>query len=879
MWSFWRKLIFLFKGNKFDGELAEEIQLHKELREQRLRDTGIESDTACHIVARQFGNSTLVREYSRETWTWRWLDELSRDLRYAGRMLAKTPGVTLIAALILAIGIGASTAVFSVLYGTLLRPLPYKDPQRLVVIWDRMTRGNNTGPVFATYADFEQYERYAKSFSHISAATWAWAGRSWIDGKRTRSVLAVPVTESFFQTLGATPLLGRTFDQADERLPCAVILSNQFWKSKLAGTRDVVGTALSLDAQPCTVVGVMPATFSFYPTQTQLWILAGPNLRPRETLIVGVFARLNSGVTLAQAQSEVVALHRALHRADHQERDMAPVSFYLRDQFTFLASRTLRQTLTLASAAVAVLLMIVCLNVANLLLGRSLKRQREFAIRTAIGSGKSRLVRQLLTESMALAGLGAVVGIAIALTAIAYFNHENPFELPVGSQVKINLAVLWFAGAVTLGTVLFFGLLPALRACQIDVNSALKASSRSASDGYSRQRLARVFVCTEVALSVVLLAVASLLAISLYRMDNESLGFNPHDVWFAGGHLPADRYSNQMLRANFYNILMERLREQSSGERLAVTSSLPLYGAGGAVLENEGRPPAPAGTGDVGQVSISPGFFSLLETPLVSGRDFDERDKALTPPVAIVNAALVREYFPRENPLGKRVRLYDEAHPKAWATIVGVVEDMKHSSLMHEMSWESTPTVYEPLPQASTEQFLILARGHNLNVKNIQMAVAEAGPKLAIPDELDSMESDLSRMLAFARFRATLVSAFAIAAIFLAAVGLHGVLAQFVSQRTAEFGIRLAIGANARNLVRLVVLQGGIPVLSGIAVGLGATLGVTNWIASLLYAVRPGDPRVLMGVAILLLSVAVAAIAVPAHRATRVDPATALRNE
>jgi len=251
------------------------------------------------------------------------------------------------------------------------------------------------------------------------------------------------------------------------------------------------------------------------------------------------------------------------------------------------------------------------------------------------------------------------------------------------------------------------------------------------------------------------------------------------------------------------------------------------------VLENEGRPPALAGTGDVGQVSISPGFFSLLETPLVSGRDFDERDKALTPPVAIVNAALVREYFQRENPLGKRVRLHDEAHPKPWATIVGVVEDMKHSSLMDEMSWESNPTVYEPLLQAPAEQFLILARGHDLNVKDIQMALAEADNKLAVPDELDSMETDLSRMLAFARFRATLVTAFAIAAIFLAAVGLHGVLAQFVSLRTAEFGIRLAIGANARNLVLLVALQGGMPVLGGIAVGLGATFGVTNWLATL----------------------------------------------
>lgn len=883
MLTFWRKLLFQFRRRKFDEELAEEILLHKHLREQRLQGIGLDQEVACGAAARQFGNTTLVREISRETWSWRWLDDLTRDFRYACRMLTKMPGLMLAAALMLALGIGASTAVFSVLDGALLRPLPYRDPQRLVVIFDRMARGKIADHFFASYADFAQFRRYANSFSSVSAATWArGASRIWTDGERAKTILSVPVSDSFFQTLGVAAALGRTFNEGDESLPCAIVLSHQFWQEKLAARPDVVGTALTLDSQPCTVLGVMPPVFSFYPRQTQLWILAGPNLKPaRETLVVGTFARLKPGVTLEVAQREVAALHHALHRTDAQERSMVPATFYLQDEFTFLASRTLRQTIGLAAGAVLFVVLIACLNVSNLLLGRSLIRERELAIRAAIGSGKARLLRQLLTESLALAFLGAVVGIAIALGAITYFNHANPVELPVGSEVRINLPVLIFSGTLTVATVLLFGLLPALKASQLDVIIALKAAGRSAAQQYSGQHLARALVTAEVALSVALLAGAALLAISLYHMQNASLGFNPHNLRFTGIYLPADHYPNDTAKVRFYQTLLARLQESFSREKPAMSSTLPLYEGGGDVLEIQGEPSTPhLDVADAGGVSISPGFFSVLETTLLLGRDFDERDQEAGNPVAIVNDMLVREYFPSQNPLGKRIRLRDEAHPKPWATIVGVVADTKHATLMHEMSWQANPTVYRPFLQAPGDQLSLLVRTPDASTaRKIEAALSAADNRIPRSDDLESIESDLSSLLSFARFRATLMGVFALTAILLATVGLHGVLAQLVSQRTAEFGVRLAIGAKPRDLFLLVVRQGGAPILGGLALGLATTFAIGNWLASLLYEIRPADPQVLGGIVLLLGCTAAAAMMLPARRAAHVDPAVALRNE
>lgn len=883
MLSIWRKLLFQIQRKKFDEDLAEEIRLHKQLREQRLRQEGLDEDAAAQAASRRFGNATLIREVSRDMWSWQWLDHLARDVRYAFRMLARSPGLTMVAGMMLALGIGASTAVFSVLDGALLRPLPYRNPQQLVVIWDRMARGNMTDPLFESYADFDNFRRYAKSFSSVSAATWAWPSRIWFDGKRARTVMAVAASDSLFDTLGVKAGIGRTFNAADEQLACAVVLSHSFWREKLAAKQEVVGTALSIDDQPCTVVGVMPPQFSFYPPAAQMWMLAGSHLKqPREKLIVGTFARLKRGVSLAQAQSEVAMIHRVLHEHDAEERYRVPVTFHLQDQFVFLASRTLRMTIGLAAGAVLFVLLIACLNIANLLLGRSLGRERELAVRAALGSGKVRLVRQLLTESLALGSLGAAAGVALALGAIAWFNHAKPVELPVGSEVKLNWTALAFSGVLTLATVLIFGLLPAMKASRLDVNSALKAGGRSVAQQYSRRYLARALVTAEMALSVMLVAGAGLLAISLYHMQNSALGFNLHDLRFTSLHLPTDRYANDAARVGFYRRLVAALDRVVPNDRAALGSALPLYSGGYNAIDIDGKPAmGVAGAANVGVVSTSPGFFTVLRTPLLEGRDFDERDGAGGEPVAIVNEMLAREYFLGDNPLGKRVRLHSEtAHQDPLAKIVGVVGNMKHSSLMHEMSWQANPMLYLPMSQAPREQFSVVIRTRDGGVmRRVQSALAATDNLLPRNDDLDSVESDLSRLMSFAQFRAVLVGIFAVVAILLAAVGLHGVLAQLVSQRTAEFGIRMAIGARERDVFLLVARQGSGPILFGLVIGLGATFAVARWMASLVYEIQPADPRLLAGVVVLLGAVATGATMLPARRASRVDPVTALRNE
>jgi putative ABC transport system permease protein len=855
----WRKLLFRFRRERFEEELAEEMRLHQELRAERSE-------------RRRFGNMTALREASRDVWSWAWLDELGQNARYAWRLTKKSPGFTTVAALTLALGIGANTAVFSILDAVLLRPLPYRDPGRLVVIWDVLSKAKEGGPIFASYGDFEQFEKYARSFSSISAATWASGGRVWKNGPKAVSVLPEPVTIGFFGTLGVRAELGRTFNRSDTQRGCALVLSHDFWMAKMNGNRAVLNRTLALDDTLCDVVGVMPASFSFYPRVTAMWMLAGPNYKNREKLMVGTFARLKPGVTRAQATEEVKELHRRLHAADGQEKNIESAVFGLQDEFTFLAGRTLRTTVWLMAGAVFLVLLIACVNVANLLLGRSLVRERELAVRAAIGSGRARLVRQLLTEALLLAVLGSVGGLALAWGAIRWFNHLAPIELPVGADVAINVPVIVFSSVMTLGTTLLFGLLPAWRAAKLDVNQALKAGGRSAGQQASRQTIARVLVTAEVMLSVVLLVGAGLLTTSLMRLGNTPLGFDPRGLWVTDVTLQGSQYTNDAQRVHFFDEVTRRL---PPGPNQAFAIQLPPYLGGNGTVEVVGSKSKPlAGSGDAGSDSVSPFYFATMRTRMLSGRDFDERDRAGSTPVAIVNAALAREYFPGRNPVGQQIRLGSVEHPPI-LTIVGVVEDQKHTELMHEMSWLGTPMVYRPYLQEPDVHLSVVTRAADSSHVPRQIAAIDRNVPVS---EAEKMETRLAVTSAFARFRAALVGAFAVTAILLAAIGLHGVLAQFVSQRTPEFGVRMAIGAQTLDVFLLVAKQGGGPVAAGLLAGLAAALGLKRVIANLLYETQAADP-VVMAAIMLLLCVAGLAIVLPARRATQVDPAVALRNE
>jgi putative ABC transport system permease protein len=813
-------------------------------------------------------------------------DELRQNLRYGWRMLAKNPAFTLVAAFTLALGIGANTAAFSILNGVLLRPLPYEDPARLVVIWDQLTHSKSDAPIFASYPDFEQLQRYAHSFSNISAATWAVNGRVWTNHGSATRLMAVPVTQTFFDTLGVKAAIGRTFRAGDESAACVVVLSDGFWKTALGAPANIVGRDLTLNEVACTVAGVMPERFSFYPRQTQLWILAGSNFRPRRAdLIVGIFARLKPGVTITAARTETGSLHNALHVADSRERNTRPLVLNLQDQFTFLAGRTLRSTVWLITAAVAFVLLIACLNVANLLLGRSGLREREFAVRAALGSGKRRLVRQLLTESLLLASLSSIGGIALAYGVLRYFVHANPIELPAGSEIKIDLTVLLFSGILTVGTTVVFGLLPALRGSRVDLSQALKAAGRGTIQQFTRQRLARAIVALELALSLALLTGAGLFLSSLLRMRDAQLGFDPHGLSFVSVDFTTERYAAEEKRAMFCARLWRKLEILLPASSFAFGSKSPLYGGGNDAIEIEGKAsPSLDQTGDAGVESVSPRFFQVLKTPLLSGREFSYEDRAGAPQVAIVNESLARQYFPNQSPLGARIRFREGNRPGPWLTVVGVTANTKHSELMREMSWIATPTAFRPIFQSpalngpGNSLFVFTRTRDNSVPRAIQKAIAGLDNQVPVGD-VETMEASISMLLSFARFRAVLVSAFASTAVVLAIIGLHGVLTQLVTQRISEFGIRMALGASARDLVFSVAACAGTPLLTGLGIGLAISLAVGRVMGGLLYEVEPTDPGILTGAAFLLCCTAAVALVVPASQASHVDPAVALRNE
>jgi len=790
------------------------------------------------------------------------------DLRFAARSFARRPGFALVAALTLALGIGATTAVFSIVDAVLLRPLPYKEPGRLAAVWITSTREKGLAKLFATFADFDQFRRHAQSFESVAAATWAARTGLVLSGHGpSRGILTIPASANFFDTLGVTAMVGRTFRADDEARGCSLVLAHSLWVSTFAADRSIVGHSVTLDQAPCIVLGVMPERFVFYPAATQAWILLQSPADPRRVL-VGIFARLKPGATLAQAQTEMRGLFRAIHTGA-DTRDFEPVVFDLHGEFTFLAGRTLRTTLMVIFGAVVLVLLIACLNVANLLMARLAERRRELAVRAALGSQQSRLVRQLLTESLLLGVLGASLGVAIAAAAVRYFAAASPIELTAGAQVAVNLPVLLFGGALSIGTTLVFGLLPALRAARVDLTERLKMGRRGTVRG--RHALARAVIAIEMALSFVLLIGADLLITSALRMQNAPLGFQPDRLLATRMALPAPRYSTNSERVQLYDRLLERL------PGTALTSRVPPEAGSGQVLEIDGRRTEPGSTmHDAGADAVSPAFFDLLHIPVRRDRAFDARDREAAPPVAIVNEALVREYFPEGDPLGRQIRMAGADMP--WLTIVGVVGNLKHTELMNEMAWVETPIFYRPLAQAPPSASIqIVARG-TLR-REIQKEIAAVDDPSIPVAELEALQARLARILAYPRFRATVLGFFAVGALLLAAVGLHGVLSQLVSQRVPEFGLRRAVGAQTRDLLWLVARQGGVPVLAGLALGVASTFAFSRVLSTLLYGIQPADPHTLAAVSLLLLAAASLAILLPARRAAGVDPMAALREE
>jgi putative ABC transport system permease protein len=801
------------------------------------------------------------------------------DLRYALVLLRRAPGFAATALLTLALGVGAATTVFSLVRAVLVRSLPYAEPDRLVMIVDGHEREKSLSKVFASYQDFEIWKAHSTTVEAIGVLTWA-TGQQILTGQGpARFVLALPVSVELFSLLGVPAALGRTFQPDDLGRGCSVVLSHKFWQNAQGGRSDAVGRSLTLDDRACIVVGVMPASFEFYPVAADMWSLILPGGKGLDAG-VGVFARLRPGVRVEAAQSELAALHRSDRGADAHAAMFSPRVSRLQDEFTWLTGRNLRLTLLVLFAAVGFVLLIACVNVANVLLARSIGRQREFAVRGALGSGRWRLVRQLLTEGLLLSVLGAGLGVLLAVGAVHAFRTLAPVELPPGGEVRVDLGVLAFSAGLSVATTLLVGTIPAWRASRVDITSMLRGAGRGASDSPGRRYFARALVVVEMACSVILLVGAGLLIESITRLAHTPRGFDPSGLQTLSLRLPPTSYTTARERTGFHETLL-RTAAATPGVEGAALSLAFVRGRGSNLLSVEGRPEVPLeqAVPDVSNDAVSADYFRVLRVPVLAGRAFSERDDADAPLVAIVNEALARRYFPGDAPVGQRVR-YGRDASDPWLTVVGVVGNQKDSSLHDEMSLIETPMLFRPVAQTAPREITLLVRvaSAQASVAVLQRQIAAFAPTVPVGD-VRALDDELAKDLAQPRFRALLLGGFAALALLLAMLGLYGVLSHLVAQRTQEIGIRMALGASRTSILGMIARQGALIAGLGLVAGLVTASWLGRFMSAMLYGVRPADPGLAALVAIALGLAALLAVWVPARRAVATDPIVALRQE
>ena len=878
------RLRSLFRRAKVEAELDDELRFHLEQKTEKYLRAGMSNEEALRRVRLEFGGLDQVKEQCRDARGVALLTTFAQDIRYGLRILRRSPGFTAITVLILALGIGANTAVFSILFAVLLRPLPYKDANRLVVVWQRVPP-DTIGTAFDTYREFDEWSRSSHSFEKLAAATWArdaGAVLSWKGQKR--EIMAVPASINFFSMLGIPAAQGRTFEPEDLRNPCTVVLAHQFWQQRLGGESGWVGKNLTLDGVNCTIAGVMPKDFSFYPKQTELWTLITPNSKLVQKpwdMPIGVFGLLKPGVSRAAAEAELASIEK---RIISEEPDLAamklePSVLDLQWEFTWLAGRNLRRSLVILFAVVIFVLIIACVNVANLLLGRAAERQKELSLRAAIGAGRSRLIRQLLTESALLSLAGAALGTLFAIVCVRYVGAKEAAQLPPGNPVSVNWEVLLFTIVLAILTSLLFGLVPAWNASRIDLSESLKQSSLTTSRGAMSQRTSRTLVVLEIALSLVVLVAASLLIESMIRLANAPLGYARDNLLTAAIRLPASSYPKAEDWRRYRDRLNLRLSSLPGVQGVAFGPSLNyLPGTSPVTVEGNGGSLRTASAGDPESVGV--GYYHALGIPLLEGREFTAADRAESIPIAIVNEAFAKEFFPKGSAVGQRIKLGTADEKVPWLTIVGVVGNVSHPTLY--MGYSRGASIYRPLRQDPTNSgfavFVRTAGDVRAHESDIVRAVTEVDGNLPVPT-IQTVNESLSPFMAEPKFRAELFGVFAGLALLLAVVGIYGVLAQLVVQRTHEIGIRVALGASRQDVMRLVLGEGLKLIAAGILVGVTAALVLTRLLSSMLYGVGTTDPGTFAGASLLLTAVAWLACYIPARRAVRMNPLSALRAE
>jgi putative ABC transport system permease protein len=800
-----------------------------------------------------------------------------QDVRYGLRMLWKNPGFTFVAAFTLALGIGANTAIFSVVNAVVLRPLPFPDAERLV--WfDGVNPARGITESSLSLPDYLDWQSQADTFQSMTAFVQGGAILSGEDAEPERVPRGV-VTASFFPTVGVNPALGRALLPEDE-LPGSepvAVLSHELWQRRFGANPNVAGGKFSLSGRTVTVVGVMPAGFD-YPARAQLWspLKTDADDRRRDNRYLQVLARLKPEATRAEAQTQIDALSARFAQQYPETNGGQSAKLTGLQEWT---TRGVRTSLLLLFGAVGFVLLIACANVANLLLARGAARRKEIALRTALGAGRPRIIRQLLTESLLLAFVGGAAGLILSLFLTDLLIALSPADVPRLNEIKLDARVLAFTAGVVSLVGLLFGLAPAWQASKTDLNEVLKDGGRSSTEGRGRNRLRAMLVVAEMALSLLLLVGAGLLVKSFVLLREVNSGFDPVNVLTMRVSLPGARYAEPQQRAAFFSELTERVRALPGVEAAGATLSLPLGGSNfsvGRSFVREGRPLVSAESLDTDYFVATPDYFKTMRIPVKAGRAFAEQDRAESPPVVVVNESLARQVFPGEDPVGKRLTVWRDE--KFAREIVGVVGDVKSSRL----DAQTNSQIYVPYAQDAGWGALTLAVRTTVEPETLTAGVR--GAVLSIDKhqpvhDIKTMDDVLTASVANNRLVVLLFGLFALFALLLATVGIYGVMSYSVAQRTHEIGIRMALGAQQADVLRLIFKQGLALTLAGVGLGLVGSFALSRLLSSLLFGVSPTDPVTFGGLSLLLAGVALLACYVPTRRAMKVDPMVALRSE
>ena len=862
----------LFGRTRRERELDDEVRSHLEMQVEDNLKAGMNPAEARYAALRAFGAIEPMKETYRERRAFALVETTAQDFRYALRTLWKSPGFTATAVAVLALAIGANTAMFSVLNAVLFRPLPYQAPEQLAMLWME-DPAQNLREARAAYWNVEQWRSQSKTF--VDMAFFDGVSLTLTSADRAEKISGVRTTPNFFPLLGVHPLHGRIFshEEAEQRQRLAVI-SHRFWQARFGGSLEAIGATIHLDGAASRIVGILPAHFQFdadvwephtmYPNWEVLRSARGPGFW-------SVIGRLRPNVTIEQAQAEMNTISRRLITSSERNPGISVVPFSL----SVVGPRP-RLALWMLSGAVFLVLLIAATNLASLLLARSASRDREIAIRTALGASRARIVRQLLAESLTLAVISGLLGLLVAAAGIRFILAVNPGSLARLNEVSLDPYVLGCALALCLLTGILVGLAPAMTIARRDLRPSGQEGGRGIAGGVSTLRTRRVLVVTEFALAIMLLAGAGLLVRSLWSAQNVDLGFRPERVLSVSLAPPASTATAQ--RADFHNRVLEQVRSLPGVESAGITSELFIGGGSERVITVEGDARPFSERMRYRTDEVSEGLFKSVGTRLLTGRFFSDADRPDSPPVAIINEAMARQLWPGRDPVGKRFKRGPQQAANAWFTVVGVVEDMRRQGVEND----PIPQMFEPLAQNPPGRAILLVRTSSedpLKMAGAVQAAVRRVEKYAVVYGVTTLENQLGEFLTERRFQTSLLTGFSVVALLMAAIGIYGLIQYSIATRTHEIGIRIAIGAQAGEIFRMIVGEGLKLTLTGLAIGLVGAVWLGRAGSSLLYGVSATDPLTFLVVSVLLTGVAMTACYFPARRAMKLDPVVALRQE